>query len=197
MAAMQPGPNTERLAFGNYAREHGVARPRRVARGSVGYSRADSDIDGSAYARTYERTHAPRLSPAVALTGRLLMAAIFAVSGITKLLHPETAAAAMLGEGIPSADTLVWVAGIAEVLGAASLLFGVLTRAGAIGLALFLVPTTFYFHDFWNFDGPAALAQQVNFLKNLAIIGGLLLLAVHGPGRYSIDHALHRHRVQD
>lgn len=57
---------------------------------------------------------------------------------------------------------------------------------------LFLIPTTFLFHDFWNLSGGAQMGQMAAFMKNLAIGGGLSLLVAYGPGRYSIDHALRR-----
>jgi putative oxidoreductase len=87
---------------------------------------------------------------------------------------------------------LVYVAGCAELFGGLALLFGFLTRIGAIGLFVFLIPTTLYFHHFWNMTGPDAKAQMVNFMKNLAIMGGLLAIYAWGPGRYSIDGRIRR-----
>ena len=130
----------------------------------------------------------------MALIGRLLMAAIFLMSGIGKLTDLPGTVAQMTKVGIPYADNLAVVAGVAEILGALSLLFGLLTRLGAFGLILFLIPTTWYFHAFWNVAGDARMPQVVNFVKNLAIIGGLSTLVTLGAPRFSIDHRLRRAR---
>lgn len=105
-----------------------------------------------------------------ALVARILMAAIFLTSGIAKLADPGGAQGYMTAVGIPHADVLVYVAGTAELLGGLALLFGFLTRVGAIGLFIFLIPTTLLFHHFWNMSGPDAKTQMVNFMKNLAIM---------------------------
>jgi putative oxidoreductase len=124
------------------------------------------------------------------LIGRALIAAIFLLSGVNKLLHLEQTIAHMTEQGIPSASTLAYVAAFAEIAGAASILFGLLTRLGAIGLILFMVPATLIFHDFWTFPAQEQQQQLINFMKNLAIIGGLSLLVATGAGRYSLDAKL-------
>lgn len=128
--------------------------------------------------------------PTVALVARILIGTIFLISGFAKLTDTEQTAAYMTQMGIPAAHTLALVAGCAEVLGALSIIFGVLTRIGAIGLTLFMIPTTLLFHAFWNFTGMEQRTQMVDFVKNLAIIGGLSMLVAFGPGRYSIDAKL-------
>src|ERR1043165_8441313 len=74
-----------------------------------------------------------------ALVARILMSAIFLTSGIAKLADPAGAQGYMNMAGIPHADVLVYVAGTAELLGGLALLFGFLTRIGAIGLFVFLI----------------------------------------------------------
>jgi putative oxidoreductase len=132
--------------------------------------------------------------PTAALIGRFLIAAIFVVSGTAKLTDTAGTAAHMTQMGIPYADTLAMVAGVAEILGAISLVAGFLTRIGGIGLVLYMIPTTLIFHAFWNAEGNERLTQTMNFLKNLAIIGGLTGLFAFGAGRFSIDHLLRRPR---
>jgi putative oxidoreductase len=127
-----------------------------------------------------------------ALVARILISAIFLVSGFAKLTDPAGAVGYMNMAGVPYADTLVYVAGLAEILGGLSLLVGFMTRIGALGLFLFLIPTTLYFHAFWNMTGADAKMQMVNFMKNLAIMGGLLAIYAWGPGRYSIDGRIRR-----
>ena len=125
--------------------------------------------------------------PATALIGRILIGAIFLTSGIAKLTNTEETVGHMTSMGIPAAHTLALIAGVAEIAGALALIFGFLTRLAAIGLILFMIPTTFIFHAFWTFDGAEQKMQMINFMKNLAIIGGLATIAAHGPSRYSID----------
>jgi putative oxidoreductase len=132
--------------------------------------------------------------PRAALIARFLIAAIFVVSGTAKLTDTAATAAHMTGAGIPYADTLAMIAGAAEILGAISIAAGFLTRIGAIGLVLYLIPTTLIFHAFWNSEGKERLEQTVNFLKNLAIMGGLTSLFAFGAGRFSIDYLLRRPR---
>lgn len=198
MATTHHGPDTERLAFGNYARDHGeLPRPARRAplvadADDVRPPRGASFAEGSRYQDTYERVHArDGLRAFAGLVGRIFLASIFAISGAAKLLHTPETVAYMTGAGVPAPETLVYVAAGAELLGALALVLGLFSRAAAIGLVLFLVPTTLLFHHFWDLEGAAALTQQVSFLKNVSIMGGLLMVAACGPGRYSVDHRRH------
>lgn len=132
----------------------------------------------------------------MSLIGRWLIAAIFLMSGIAKLTDTSGTVAHMTSAGIPYADTLATVAGVAEILGGIALVLGLLTRVGAFGLILFMIPTTLIFHAFWNYHGDARLPQMVNFMKNVAIIGGLAALSAFGAGRFSIDHKLRRRHAR-
>ena len=127
-----------------------------------------------------------------ALVGRILLAVIFITGGVAKLTDPAGSVGYMQSVGIPSAGVLVYIAGVAELLGGLSLVFGFLTRLGALGLVAYLVPVTLYFHRFWELEGMEAQMQQVMFTKNLAIMGGLLALFAFGPGRHSIDDKMRR-----
>lgn len=128
--------------------------------------------------------------PTMALVGRCLLAAIFIVSGTAKLTDLPGTVAHMTQAGIPYANTLALVAGAAEILGGLAIAVGFLTRAAALGLILFMIPTTLVFHAFWNFTGEQRLPQMVNFMKNLGIIGGLAVLMAQGPGRISLDRRI-------
>lgn len=165
------------------------------------FARPDTDVRRE-YEREAEREYTidddvirePSLATP-ALIGRLLLAAIFLVSGIAKLTDTATTVSHMTAAGIPYADTLALVAGAAEVLGAIAIATGFLTRAAAVGLILFMIPTTLIFHAFWNVGGEQRLTQMVNFMKNLAIIGGLFVLMAQGAGRLSLDHRMRRARA--
>lgn len=130
--------------------------------------------------------------PTWMLAGRVLLSAIFLVSGFTKLTDTAGVSAHMEAQGIPSAYALAIIAGLAEVLGGLAIMFGFLTRIGALGLIVYLIPTTLIFHDFWTMEGGEAQMQMGRFLSNLAIMGGLALLVANGAGRYSIDARLRR-----
>jgi putative oxidoreductase len=128
---------------------------------------------------------APR--PATALVGRILIATIFLISGVAKLTDPGGTTSYMEAAGIPYAGTLAIVAGIAEIAGGLSILFGFLTRIGALGLFIFMILVNVMMHPFWSFEGQERQMQMVQFVKNLAVMGGLLVLVAFGPGRHSID----------
>jgi putative oxidoreductase len=144
---------------------------------------------------TAERVSWDLPRPGFALVGRILLATIFMISGIAKLTNTAATASHMQSVGIPAADILAIVAGVAEVLGAAALAAGMFTRLGALGLVLFMIPTTLLFHNFWAFEGEEQKQQMIEFLKNLAIIGGLCTVIANGAGRFSLDAKLHRHQA--
>ncbi|HTL37490.1 MAG TPA: DoxX family protein [Kofleriaceae bacterium] len=148
-----------------------------------------------AWGRPYDPVAHDTLAPVVprsgtALIGRILMAAIFIVSGFAKLTDPGGASGYMHMAGIGHADQLVYVAGAAELAGGLALLFGFLTRIAAIGLIVLLVIITYFFHNFWALSGADAKMQMVQFFKNLGLMGGLFMVVAMGPGRYSIDRRI-------
>lgn len=123
----------------------------------------------------------------VVLVARIALSAIFLMSGYAKLTDPGAAIGYMTAKGVPEPDTLVYIAGLAEIAGGLSLLFGFLTRVGTLGLVAFLFVTNWYFHDFWNMAGNDRRMELIQFSKDMAIVGGLLMLAAAGAGRYSLD----------
>jgi len=127
-----------------------------------------------------------------ALVGRIMIAAIFLLSGFAKIIDLDTTAGYMVQAGIPAARTLAVIAGLAEIAGGLAIAFGFLARLGALGLFIYLIPTTLIFHHFWTFQGAEQKTQLVNFMKNLAIMGGLLVLFAEGPARLSIDARLRK-----
>ncbi len=118
--------------------------------------------------------------------GRVLLAAIFIASGLSKLSNPAAAQQYMAAMGMTSATVFFfWSAVAIELLGGLALLLGFMTRAGATLLFLFMIPATWIFHT--NF---ADQNQFIHFLKNLAIMGGLLYPIVFGAGPLSVDTGL-------
>lgn len=116
------------------------------------------------------------------LVGRALLAALFIVFGFEKITGYAGSAQYMEAYGLPGA--LLPLAIVAELGGGLAILFGVFSRWAALALAGFCVVTALVFHTAWSGDG--GQAQFINFMKNLALVGGLLLLAANGPGRYVV-----------
>lgn len=126
------------------------------------------------------------------LIGRILLGTIFLLSGIEKLMNWSGTAAFMESEGLPAVPLLLALAMAAEIIGSLSILTGTFARAGAVVLLAFLIPTTLIMHDFWAFEGAERQMQMVNFLKNLSIMGGLLLVIGAGAGRVSVDDKIEK-----
>lgn len=127
-------------------------------------------------------------SPYATLAARLLLAQLFILSGLDKATGVAHTVAAMDARGIPLADVLVYVVMAVELGCGAALALGWRARWAALILFLFVIPTTLIFHDFWAIpDAAMATQQQTQFLKNLAIMGGLLMVIIHGPGRVGLD----------
>ncbi len=124
------------------------------------------------------------------LIGRVLMATIFIPSGYGKLMGLTQFAGNLTNMGIP-ADYAYWVAvaaGGVEFFGAICILLGLATRYVAILLAVFTLIAALLAHRYWTFTDAAQIrAQSTNFYKNLAIVGGFLILYAAGGGRWSID----------
>ncbi len=118
----------------------------------------------------------------LALLGRILIAAIFLMSGISKIMAPGQTRGYMAQMGMPLTGFFLVAAIIFEIGGGLSLLFGAYTFWGTLALVIFMIPTTLIFHT--NFADPN---QVIHFMKNLAITGGLLYVMEAGPGRISID----------
>lgn len=128
-----------------------------------------------------------KFSGAAPAIGRLLLSAIFVMSGIHKLTAWQQTADQMQQEGMVAVEILLVGAIIFELGGGLSVLFGFKTWLGAFALIIFLIPTTLIFHDFWQYTGSAQQEQMIHFMKNLAIMGGLFALLGAGPGCCSID----------
>jgi putative oxidoreductase len=123
----------------------------------------------------------------VLLVGRTLLAAIFVASGLMKLVAPTATAAYIASYGVPMPMVAGVAAGVLELVAGLLLVAGVQTRWTAIVLAAFLVPVTAIFHNPFGLSGAEAQLQIVQVLKNLAIMGGLLVVAGAGAGRVSVD----------
>lgn len=122
------------------------------------------------------------------LLGRLALAVIFLLAAIGKFSNPTATQAYMALKGMSFTPFFMYAAAIIELIGALSLIFGYKTRWGATLLWLFLIPTTLIFHNFWAMQDPEKELQMLFFLKNLAIMGGLLYVSACGAGKFALDH---------
>jgi putative oxidoreductase len=118
---------------------------------------------------------------------RILIVAIFVYTGITKLMHFD-ATAHMIGEkGIPLAAVATAIAILIELGGAILIIVGWQTKLAAVVQFAYLIVITFMYHNFWAVPPQLHDVQLINFLKNVGIMGGLLLLATRGAGASSVD----------
>jgi putative oxidoreductase len=122
-----------------------------------------------------------------ALIGRILVAVTFVVSGYGKIAGYAATAGVMAGKGLPLVDALLPLTILVEMGAGLAIVIGWKTRWAAPALVAFTAVATLVFHNFWSAAPDQAMMQQISFMKNLSIIGGLLLLVAFGPGRYAVD----------
>ncbi len=131
----------------------------------------------------------PQMQNAALLSGRILLALLFIVSGGGKITSFSGTAGYMASAGLPVANVLLVLTIAVELGGGLLLVLGWKTRWAAAALFLFLIPATLVFHAFWAAPAAQAAMQQIHFMKNLAIMGGMLLLAACGPGAWALERA--------
>lgn len=124
------------------------------------------------------------------LIGRLILAAMFVISGWGKLTNIDGFATYLTNRvGLPAGYPLAVLAAVVEFLGAVAVIVGVKTRWAALSLVIFTLIAAFLAHRYWSFPADQVTNQYNHFMKNITIIGGLLILFVTGPGRLSLDRA--------
>jgi putative oxidoreductase len=124
---------------------------------------------------------------ASAFFGRILLALIFLLSGIGKLRGFEGTVAYISSAGLPLASLAAAGSLTLEIVASVALIVGYRTRWAALALAAFSLLAAFLFHNWWAMPPESQVVQQILFLKDVAIAGGLLLLAAHGPGRWAVE----------
>ena len=113
------------------------------------------------------------------MIGRFLLGLYFLVPGIAKILDNESQLMLMEARGVPSAYPLLVFAGASSVLGAAALMSGRYVKLAAYGFVVYVLLVNLLIHPFWIVE-----AEMQNFIKNLAIMSGLLVLAGHAQHRW-------------
>jgi putative oxidoreductase len=126
-------------------------------------------------------------SSAVPLIGRILISPIFILSGMLKVVNFSAMTGLMASAHIPFPSFSLACAAAIEILGGLAILTGFHTRLAAWIVFLFLIPTTILFHMLPAMHGMDSQNNMGHAMKNLAIMGGLLVLATFGAGAYSID----------
>jgi putative oxidoreductase len=121
------------------------------------------------------------------LVGRLLLALLFLPAGLTKIGGFAGTVGYIASKGLPVPAAAAVVAILVEVLGGLALIAGFGTRVAALVLAVFTLVATVVFHAYWAVPAEMQMVQQLMFFKNIAVVGGLLVLAAHGAGAWSVD----------
>jgi putative oxidoreductase len=127
-----------------------------------------------------------------ALVGRVLLGWVFLIGSWGKLTGIAGFTGYITTLKVPAPGLMAWVGAIAELLVGVTLVFGVATRYGAVLGFIFVVVATAIAHRYWEFPAAQQLGQYINFMKNISIMGGMLLLFITGAGRFSLDGWLGR-----
>lgn len=123
---------------------------------------------------------------------RPLVSGIYVASGINTLRNSDYQVQVTRDAGLPNPEQLVRIHAAGNLLGGLAFATGRFPRTAALGMAVNLVPTTYVGHPFWNFEGQEKQMQQIQFFKNVSMIGGLLLAVADTGGRESVPHAAGR-----
>ena len=121
------------------------------------------------------------------LVARILLAAIFISAGLSKLGGFDGTVGYIASKGLPLPGLIAVLTIAVEVLGGIAIVIGYKARVAGLLLAIFTLLAGFIFHNFWAVPADQAYVQNIMFMKNLSMAGGLLLLTVFGAGGYSLD----------
>jgi len=126
----------------------------------------------------------------VLLLGRALSCWIFLYSSFSQATEFTQNVTHVAGAGMPFPQLAIVTSIVVQSVFGLAILTGFRIRIVAWILFVFLIPTTVVLHKFWNLPSPHL--QEINFFKNMAIMGGLLFVTQCGAGAYSIDALLNR-----
>ncbi len=122
-----------------------------------------------------------------ALVARILLTVMFIMSGYNKIPGFDGLVGYIASKGMPFPPLMAIGAIVVELGAGMLLLVGFKARWAALAIFLFLIPTTLVFHAFWSVPADQVATQRIQFLKNLTIMGGMLMVWAFGPGRLSFD----------
>lgn len=120
------------------------------------------------------------------LIGRILLSSIFIFSGYGKIGGFQQTVGYMASKGLPMTEVLLVLTIIIELGGGLMILLGWRARWAALAIFLWLIPVTLIFHNFWAVDASQMQMQMIQFMKNVSIAGGMLLVLGLGSGPYSL-----------
>ena len=123
----------------------------------------------------------------ILLIARIALVVLFPISGYFKIMGWPGIVGTLTQQGAPLPYLGGVLAILAETLCPLLIVIGLWTRWAAFGLILYTLGTSVIAHRFWEFAGPAQMAQVFSFFKNLSMVGGFLILAWIGPGRYAVQ----------
>jgi len=121
------------------------------------------------------------------LVGRVLLALIFIIAGFGKITGFDGTVGYMQAYNMPMTKVLAFLAIIIELGGGIMIAVGWKARWGAAAIFIFVLIASFIFHAFWAVPADQAQLQNIMFMKNLAIMGGMLYIIVYGSGPLSVD----------
>lgn len=132
------------------------------------------------------------IQAAVTVLGRILLSTIFLMSAVgNKIPNFDKVAGYMAFNDVPSPKFMLVGAIAFLILGSLSVILGFKARWGAGLLLVFLILATYFFHDFWTLeDADAIKMQTIAFMKNMALMGAMLLIIANGSGPMSLDNKL-------
>ncbi len=119
------------------------------------------------------------------LLARICISSLFLWGGTSKVLHWKETVAYMQTKKIPG--SILPAAMLLQIVGGLSVLLGFEARIGALLLIVFIIPAAAKLHDFWNILEAEKITQKTLFMRDVAVLGGLLLLLATGAGRFAFN----------
>ncbi len=126
-------------------------------------------------------------NPALIVTARVLLALMFVLAGFSKLAGLAGTTGYIASKGLPMPAVLAVASGVLELIGGLALAIGFKARIAAGALAVFTLLASLLFHNFWAMPAEQVMVNQLMFLKNLAVVGGMLLVVAYAASPGGID----------
>ncbi len=139
-----------------------------------------------------EPTPSRTMDDVTLLLGRVALGLIFVQNGLQQLMALDAFAAQLASRGLPLPLAGAGIGVALEVSCGLLIVSGFSTRVATPPIILFMIVATLTAHRYWELAEGARRGQEIQFFKNISIIGGLLLLSVAGPGRFSFDALFRR-----
>jgi len=128
-----------------------------------------------------------KYSAYVSLAGRILLALMFIPAGFGKLTNLGGTAGYIASGGLPFPSVLAVLVGALELFGGLALVIGFKVRWVGLAMALFTLAASMLFHPFWSVPEAQQMVTKLLFMKNISVVGGMLLISALGAGALSLD----------